>query len=123
MTFGSLLNELSLFLDINEESVTVLKNSLNKRNYLIHRFFYEKAYDFVSSQGMDEMIDELRQLIDLFTLSTTMLEALTSKLIKIVNIDSNILKKVIRDIIEENVNKDVDVDEIMKDTRYSSEWS
>ena len=65
-TLGHLLNELKKKIQLDPEIEQTLIDAVSKRNYLVHRFYYDNAYKFVSKKGQKEMISELDTMIELF---------------------------------------------------------
>ena len=51
---------------LSEDEEERLKTALEKRNWLVHRYFWERAVDLLSYSGLASMIDELRDTADLF---------------------------------------------------------
>lgn len=66
MTLGSLVNEIAELSDITEDEEERLKNALSKRNWLAHRYFWERAIEFISESGRASMIKELQGAADSF---------------------------------------------------------
>jgi hypothetical protein len=58
-TMGTLLREASLHATISTELQATLDHALKRRNFLCHRFFYERAIEFMATAGRDAMIAEL----------------------------------------------------------------
>ena len=59
-TMGALLNEFRKYVTIDDSMVEqCLYNPLEKRNFLIHRFFLERDEKFRTEKGRMEMMQEL----------------------------------------------------------------
>jgi F0F1-type ATP synthase beta subunit len=66
ITCGKLIGALHNLIDLDNETREIISKAHQKRNYLTHTFFYEKAVSFISEDGQIEMIDELMELRELF---------------------------------------------------------
>jgi hypothetical protein len=53
-TFGQLLREAARLTRVPDEVAGQLKLALDRRNYLVHRFFEKHSEDFVSERGRAE---------------------------------------------------------------------
>lgn len=65
-TLGVLLKDLEKVVTHNEVSEKIMEEALEKRNFLIHHYFWEHARTFQSKQGRGRMLEELGQYRDLF---------------------------------------------------------
>ena len=65
-TFGQLLRSVSTAKGHLDELVPLLTAAVEKRNYLMHRFFREHAADLMAEAGRRKMILELRDMTALF---------------------------------------------------------
>ena len=63
-TFGNYVNEIKQVYEISDEVYEDLKSVLQKRNYLIHRYFKDKISKFYSTLGQEEMILDFCHFID-----------------------------------------------------------
>lgn len=61
-TLGALLRDMRSQLDIHPEFETMLNDYLNKRNYLMHHFFFDHAQNLLSINGCQRMIEELKAM-------------------------------------------------------------
>ncbi len=66
-TFGQVLRAAQKVVFIDGDLVTDLEQALIKRNYLAHAFFVEHDANHMSQKGRVLMINELTQLISLFS--------------------------------------------------------
>lgn len=66
LTFGQLLKETQKVVRISPATLELLEEARQKRNYLIHRFFFAHAETALTSGGIQKMIDELRDMALLF---------------------------------------------------------
>jgi len=62
-TAGHLLRQARAVVRIPDDLDAVISKAVEDRNYLCHRFFSERAYDFVSDAGRAKMIAELQGMI------------------------------------------------------------
>ena len=60
-TLGQLVNEITALADLSEDEVNQLREALSKRNWLAHRYFWERAVEFLSESGRASMIKELQE--------------------------------------------------------------
>lgn len=65
-TFGQLLRRLARMLPISAEIEALLLEALQRRNYLAHHFFADRAAAFMVNHGRVQMIAELRAYTELF---------------------------------------------------------
>jgi hypothetical protein len=63
---GALLRELGKSLTLHPEFSALLNTYREKRNYLMHRFFFDNARKLFSPQGCDAMVEELGELSRVF---------------------------------------------------------
>lgn len=59
---GWLLRELEKDFELHPEFSALLSIYLQKRNYLMHRFFFDNASNLLSTGGCNAMVDELKGL-------------------------------------------------------------
>jgi hypothetical protein len=60
-TLGQLLKSLRQVMKIDSATEETLKTALDKRNYLMHRFFWEHAENLLSGTGRSRMLSELSE--------------------------------------------------------------
>ena len=65
-TFGRLLKVAKSELSLSEEDADFLSKTLELRNMLVHRYFRERAEDFISEVGRQEMKKELQSILSEF---------------------------------------------------------
>ena len=65
-TLGQLVRSIKELSALNEDEEERLKNALETRNWLAHRYFWERAVELLSEAGRELMINELRDAISLF---------------------------------------------------------
>jgi|SRR5690554_1304015 len=65
-TFGRLLKVAKSELSLSEEDANFLSKTLELRNMLVHRYFRERAEDFISEVGRQEMKKELQSILSEF---------------------------------------------------------
>ena len=66
LTLGRLLKELKKYIQVHDELKQTLWKAHEKRNWLVHHFFKERAKEFMSSAGCNLMISELEEAEQLF---------------------------------------------------------
>lgn len=65
-TLGNLINQLREFVTISRQLETTLSRALQKRNWLVHHYFWERAITFMREDGRESMIEELRGIAQFF---------------------------------------------------------
>ena len=65
-TLGALLRQLEKSISLPTDFENTLRVALGKRNWLAHRYFWERAGHFMSEKGRDKMLLELQEAIDYF---------------------------------------------------------
>ncbi|MGH1349143.1 MAG: hypothetical protein ACRBN8_46865 [Nannocystales bacterium] len=63
-TLGQLVRGLSEYAEVPEGLVGVLRDALQKRNWLAHSYFRERSKDFMTGDGRTSMIQELQSARD-----------------------------------------------------------
>ena len=77
-TFGRLLCQIKRRVDLSETLLTHLDDTLQKRNWLAHDFFYDYAIHMSDYDGRVEMITQLQSLIIKFQIVDREIEKLSS---------------------------------------------
>ena len=75
-TFGQLLKVAKSDLSLSDEDAEFLGTALDLRNMLIHRYFRERAEDFMSEVGRQEMKNELQTILSEFKKADEILTSL-----------------------------------------------
>lgn len=76
-TFGYLLKNIRKTGEISDDIEKTMDNALEKRNYLIHKFFKTHNYAINSDAGRREMIEELDQIYNELSRAHTVLSLMT----------------------------------------------
>ena len=97
-TMGRLLRHISPLGILDEEAMSLLSVALNKRNWLAHHFFVDRAMDFVNETGRCGMIEELNQLIDLFNAVEDILQPLSSNAASRYGITDEVVEKMMSEM-------------------------
>jgi hypothetical protein len=66
LTMGRMIQRLKEVSTLPDDLERLLKLALQKRNWLAHDYFRERATDFMSESGREVMIEELEQAGNLF---------------------------------------------------------
>jgi hypothetical protein len=66
-TIGRLLKRLEKQITIPPNLARTLDEALQKRNWLAHEYFWERAVELLTTAGRDKIIDELTELSDFFS--------------------------------------------------------
>ena len=65
-TMGWLIRDIGELAKLSEGEREQLQEALSKRNWLAHRYFWERARVFLSESGRVSMIQELQEAVDSF---------------------------------------------------------
>ena len=79
-TFGNLLKQIRKIGDISEGIENSVIEALEKRNYLVHRFFRTHNLAIHSKEGREVMRAELREISEVFSRTHTILLGMTHTL-------------------------------------------
>lgn len=74
-TMGRMMRNLRDTTQVDDDLEQLLSEALRKRNWLVHDFFRERATEFMSSPGREQMISEVDGCRDLFQSADKRLEA------------------------------------------------
>jgi hypothetical protein len=66
LTLGRLISRLKSLVTIPADLENLLEKSLDRRNWLMHQYFRERAIEFLSLDGRDAMVSELESMQMLF---------------------------------------------------------
>jgi hypothetical protein len=69
-TLGNLLKEVKLGTTLPGRTLGALGQALDCRNYLIHHFFRDKAFEFETEEGRTRLVNELREARDYIVVAT-----------------------------------------------------
>ena len=103
-TLGQLVNEVGRLAKLTKDEEKRLQEALSKRNWLTHRYFWERAIEFLSESGRASMIRELKATTHSFN---TLDELFTNKTIewaRTVGITQQTLDKELERIVSEQGN-------------------
>ncbi|MEB3263528.1 MAG: hypothetical protein VKJ66_04060 [Synechococcus sp.] len=73
---GRMMSSLRDVTYVDDDLEQLLNEALRKRNWLVHHFFRERASEFMSSPGREQMISEIDGCRDLFQSADKRLEAI-----------------------------------------------
>ncbi|EJC1211557.1 hypothetical protein K6U44_13935 [Vibrio parahaemolyticus] len=77
-TFGRLLGQIKNRVDLPDTLLAHLDETLQKRNWLAHDFFYDYAIHMTDFDGRAQMISQLQCLITMFQIADRAIEKLSS---------------------------------------------
>lgn len=111
-TLGQLLSSLRQSgIAIPTTLEALLRDSLERRNRLVHRYFRERAYDWFTSDGRSSMAAELKSMEELFSAADRALQEVTSKMSRIMGITEEKIKA-IADLMAAN-GTDEEIDRVL----------
>lgn len=100
-TLGSLIRRLGELATVPLELENLLAQALDKRNWLSHHYFRERATEFFSVSGRDKMIAELEDAQSLFRAADTALETVVKPLRQRYGYSDEILAKLEEEMLTE----------------------
>ena len=65
-SFGQLVSTITKLSALSQDEGEQLRKALENRNWLAHRYFWERAADFLTESGRDSMINELHETAEQF---------------------------------------------------------
>ena len=77
-TFGNLVRQIQSATQLDDKIIEIIENALEKRNYLIHKFFRSHNFAIHSEEGRKKMRDELKEIYNALSLAHTVLSGMTS---------------------------------------------
>jgi hypothetical protein len=92
-TLGSLIKEFRKYVEINDEYERVLTDALDKRNFLTHHYFWERAAHFMSEGGRNLMIDELFEMADHFQRADIVVRAMYEAIGKVLGLTEDMIQQ------------------------------
>ena len=98
-TMGRLLRDLSSLTTIQPRLEGMLRDALKKRNWLAHEFFRERAGEFLTSNGRDQMLIEVEDCRSLFQAADEALENIVTPLRKAAGITDEMLEQALNDMM------------------------
>ena len=91
-TLGGLIKHSRTQALLPEEAKALVNQALVKRNFLIHHFFRERAFGFMTATGRKKLLTELRETQAIVCLADQKATALYMDLAKIVGITPDVLQ-------------------------------
>jgi hypothetical protein len=79
-TFGNLFRQIQKMGQIDDSIMATVKDALEKRNYLTHRFFRKHNFAIHSVEGRKTMLADLREIQGSLSLAHATLSAMTGSL-------------------------------------------
>jgi len=107
-TLGQLIAEIRSQVPLPEQLIEVFKSALAKRNFLIHRFMRERAYEFVTPEGRQRMLAELREMQAVAIVANRMADEFLMGMAKVLGITSERLEAGAEALREEARAKEAD---------------
>jgi hypothetical protein len=79
-TMGRLINNLRSVTTLDADLESILRKALGRRNWLVHDYFRERAEEFISDIGRQEMLKEIDECRELLQLADASLDAIVRPL-------------------------------------------
>lgn len=93
---GSLLRELAKHFTLHPEFSNLLNTYCDKRNYLMHRFFFDNAGKLLSSPGCEVMVTELKQLSEVFREADAIAQEMSKRMRALAGWSEEQIEKLVR---------------------------
>lgn len=95
-TFGRLLKVIKEVVDFEDSGLKAVDDALKNRNYLAHHFFRVHAFDMLSAEGREKMIEELEVICGSFDVADALLHVVTLAILKSTGISEEELQALIQ---------------------------
>jgi len=79
-TFGNLFREITKMIVVDDRILATVEEALNKRNYLMHKFYREHNFAIYSAEGRLSMLAELREIQETLNRAHATLAAMSKSL-------------------------------------------
>jgi uncharacterized protein with HEPN domain len=99
-TLGRLIHSLKQAMKISENLETELRELLDIRNYLAHRYFRVKAIDFMKKDGRQRMLFELESIISKLENGDKKIDSIDSVICEQYGITNEMVSKKIEDLLK-----------------------
>jgi transcriptional regulator with XRE-family HTH domain len=91
-TLGNLARTVRAEVQLPEQTEEMIRIALDKRNYLIHHFFSERAFDFNTATGRQKLLTELREIQAILCAANTLARTLLNGLAKVLGITPEMIE-------------------------------
>lgn len=92
-TMGRMMKNLRDVTQVGADLENLLRDALKKRNWLVHDYFRERASEFMSSAGREQMLREVDECRDLFQAADQGLEGIVAPLRSKAGITDELLER------------------------------
>ena len=99
-TMGRMMRNLRDVTEVSVDLDRLLSDALNKRNWLVHDYFRERAMEFMSRAGREQMLCEVDECRDLFQAADERLEEIIAPLRNQAGITDKLLEREYRRMLE-----------------------
>ncbi len=106
---GCLLRKLAKHFTLRPEFSDLLNTYREKRNYLMHRFFFDNAFNLPSAAGCDLMVKELRNLARTFREADAIAQVMSKHLRKLAGWSEDHVEALVRVELEKDTDRDGEV--------------
>jgi len=100
-TLGALLRELEKHVEISSDFRELLEGYRDKRNYLVHQFFFAHSADMMNRDGCSRMIEELKELSQEFQAADRIASTMHERMRQIAGVDEDALQRYVTDLLQE----------------------
>lgn len=98
-TLGKMIHNLKSVTEVAPELGSLLREALTRRNWLAHHYFRERAVEFMSDGGREEMLVELQDAHDLFEKAERRLDEIVEPLRRKYGLTEERLKQVENELL------------------------
>lgn len=105
-TLGNFINEVKQYYNLTDKLTLGLATLLEKRNYLIHRYFKVESQKFFSDLGRLEMLDYFCNLIDDINLIDEQLNLYYSDYVDRMGLTQDKLDEIMRQLKQEELDRE-----------------
>lgn len=102
VTMGRMMKNLRDVAQVRPDLESLLSDALKKRNWLVHDFFRERATEFMSSAGREQMLREVDESRNLFQTADKRLETIVGPLRKKAGITDELLARECQRMLREH---------------------
>ncbi|MBN2269940.1 MAG: hypothetical protein JXN61_04955 [Sedimentisphaerales bacterium] len=103
---GALLQELGKSFTLHPEFSALLNTYREKRNYLMHHFFFDNARKLFSPHGCDAIVEELKELSRVFQEADAIAQEMSKRMRKLAGISEDQIDAIVRAELKKDTEQD-----------------
>jgi len=113
-TLGGLLSEARKHITIDQNADDLLHLANRKRNYFIHYYFKDRAFNFVDANGKKGMIAEMLKYIQLFRIADGLINCINEAFTELAGLTEDDIQQKIQECIDLRKNGSQTLDDFVK---------